>query len=302
MENNQEQQTENNQEQKTFLLIDAYNLIYRAFHGNQNKLTSPSGMPTNAIYTVSTMLLKIIKQHGKSTYMLAVFDGGGDNFRKEIDENYKANRKEMPEDLKVQFPYIKQIFKILGFPIYQAHDVEADDVIASLAVRASAVNILVNIISGDKDFRAIVGDNINVLDTMHDVIYNRQTVFDKMGVYPENVRDYLALIGDSSDNVPGIDKVGPGTAAKLLTTYGSIQGIIDNQDKLKGKVGENIKTAIADGSLEKYVKLVTMVTDCQVKLKVKDITKNPVDQVAWEEFCTELGMLSFIKNKSPKPN
>ena len=283
------------------VFIDAYNLIYRAFHGNQNKLTNEAGIPTNAIYTVSRMLLKLPKNFSNLTFAVAVFDGGG-NFRKDLDAEYKANRKEMPDDLKVQMPYIKRAFELLGWPVIQAENVEADDVVGTMALRASKKGYNTYIISGDKDFRQIVNDNLNVIDTMHDICYDKEMVKEKMGVYPENVAAWLALVGDDSDNVKGVDKVGKGTAPKLLEQYGNLQGIIDNKDSIKGKVGENIREAIANGQLLKSLELVTLKTDVEVEFTRKTITPKEINVQGWNDFCEELGMKSLkIFDKKPQP-
>ena len=285
------------------LLVDAYNLIYRAYHGNQNKLTNDQGIPTNAILTVSRMLLKLPKNFSNLTFAVAVFDGGGGtNFRKELDEDYKANRKDMPDDLKIQMPYIRRAFELLGWPIIQAPNVEADDVLGTMAVRAAKKGYNTYIISGDKDFRQIVSDNLHVIDTMHDICYDRETVKEKMGVYPENVPAWLALVGDDSDNVKGVDKVGKGTAPKLLEQYGSLQGIIDNQNEIKGKVGENLRTAIANGQLQKSLDLVTLKTDVEVEFTRNTITHKGINVEAWNLFCDSLNMKSLkVADKNPTP-
>lgn len=285
------------------VLVDAYNLIYRAFYGNQNKLTNDQGIPTNAIYTVSTMLRKLPKNFSNLTFAVAVFDGGGGtNFRKELDVEYKSNRKEMPEELKVQMPYIKRAFELLGWPIIQAPNVEADDILGTMALRAAKKGFNTYIVSGDKDFRQIVGDNLHVIDTMYDVCYDRETVKEKMGVYPENVAAWLSLVGDDSDNVLGVDKVGPGTAAKWLTKYESFQGIVDHQDEIKGVAGNNLRTAIANGQLHKSLELVLLKTDVEIEFTRKTITKKEVNIPEWNLFCEELGMKSLkIFEKKPMP-
>lgn len=285
------------------VLIDAYNLIYRAFYGNKNPLTNSQGIPTNAIFTVSKMLLKLPKSFSNLTFAAAVFDGGGGtNFRKELDEEYKANRKEMPEELKIQMPYIKRAFELLGWPIFQAPNVEADDVLGTLAVRASKKGYNTYIISGDKDFRQIVTDNLHVIDTKADICYDRETIKEKMGVYPENVVAWLALVGDDTDNVKGVDQIGDGTASKLLNKYTDIQGVIDHKDDIKGKVGENLREAIANGQLQKSIELVTLKTDVPVELTRKTITPKPINVSEWNAFCEELDMKSLkIFEKKPMP-
>lgn len=285
-------------EPQDVVFIDAYNLIYRAFHGNQAKMTNLEGLPTNAIYTVTNMLLKLKKQFTNLSYILAVFDGGG-NFRKEIDEAYKANRKEMPEELKAQMPYIKQLFEILGFPIMQAEEVEADDVIGTLAKRSASKGFNTYIISGDKDFRQIVTNNLHVIDTMHDICYNPEKVKEKMGVDPHNVVGWLALVGDNSDNVLGVDKIGPGKASKLLNEYGTIEGVIANKDEVKNKIGENLREAIANGQLEKSIQLVTLKTDLDIKITKKDVTMKERNEDAWLLFCDKMNFKSFAKGIKP---
>lgn len=285
-------------EDKQVVFIDSYNLIYRAFHGNQSNLTNSNGLPTNAIYTVSKMLMKLDKAFPNVTHCLSVFDGGG-NFREELDENYKANRKPMPEELKVQMPHIKRAFEILGWPTYQAENVEADDVIGSLAIRSAKAGFDTFIISGDKDFRQIVSPNIKIWDTMQDIIYDSEKVYEKMGVYPENVVSYLSLLGDSSDNVKGVSKVGKGTAAKLLTQYGSLDGIKNNLSNIPGKVGENLSLAFSDGTLDKNVELITLKLDLDIKISSKDVRKNSINYDLWNNFCEEMQFSSLSKGMKP---
>lgn len=285
-------------EEKEVVFIDAYNLIYRAYHGNQTNLTNSEGLPTNAIYTVSKMLQKLPSNFKNLVHGLAVFDGGA-NFREEISADYKANRKPMPDDLRVQLPYIKEVFDILGWSSFQAENVEADDVIGSLALRSSKSNFKTYIISGDKDFRQLVTDNLVVWDTMQNIIYDRAKVYEKMGIYPENVVSYLSLLGDSSDNVKGVDKVGKGTAAKLLNQYGDMLGIKDNLSNISGKVGENLTAAFNDGTIDKNISLISLKLDLDLKITAKDVRKSPVDNQRWEEFCLKMNFNSLLSK--PKP-
>ncbi len=284
---------------QSVVFLDAYNLIYRAFHGNQSNLTNANGLPTNAIFTTVKMLQKIPKNFNNLAYCVAVFDGGK-NFREELDENYKANRKPMPEELRAQMPYIKLAFDILGWPTIQAENVEADDVIGTLANRAAKAGFNTYIISGDKDFRQIVKDNLFVWDTMQDIVYDPETVKEKMGVEPKNVVPFLAMLGDTSDNVIGIDKVGKGTAAKLLNEYGSLEGIIENKDSIKGKVGENLREAISNGQLQKNIELITLKLDLDINYTSKQLRLKEVDGKRFYDFCMEMNFKSLIAN-SPKP-
>lgn len=285
--------------QKDVLFIDAYNLIYRAFHGNMAQMTNGEGMPTNAIFTVCRMLRALPKSYD-IRFALAVFDGGGGNFRHDIDSEYKATRKPMPEALKVQIPHIKRAFEVLGWPIMQAQGVEADDVIATLAKRAAAKDFNSYIISGDKDFLALVSDNLKVVNTMTKITYGRAEVIAKLGVTPEQVTDYLAITGDSVDNVIGIEKVGTKTAAKWLRAHSDIEGIIAVAEQITGVVGENLRAAIASGQLLKNRSLIALKTDVEVDVRVQDVRLKPVDDNAWEQFCIDMDFKSLLQKK-PSP-
>lgn len=281
------------------VFVDAYNLMYRAFHGGPEKLTNKDGMPTGGILTLCKMLKNLPTQFNSLTYTLAVFDGGGNNFRKEIDENYKANRKPMPDAMVPQFPYMKKAFELLGWPCMQAQDVEADDVIATLALRAAKKGLNSFIVSGDKDFRAIVSDNLHVIDTMHSVCYDPATVKEKMGVGPENVTGFLALLGDGTDNVNGVAKVGKGTAAKWLNQFGNVDNLIANMDSLTGVAGQNFRDAVTNGQFARDLSLINMKTDLDIHITVKDVKMKPIDVTAWNEFCEELDLRSLITKYKP---
>lgn len=282
------------EEQKDVVLVDIYNLIYRAYHGNMSNLKSPDGTPTAALFTVIKMLNKLPQQFSNIEFSLAVFDGGG-NFRKDLDSEYKANRKPMPDDLVIQMPYIKEVMGLMGWPLYQAQDVEADDVMATLAIRAAEKGYKVYIVSGDKDFRQIVGDNINVIDTMKDICYDREKVIEKMEIPPEKVRDYLALCGDGADNVRGIFKAGPKTVVKWLNQYGDIDGLIAHKDEIKGVVGDNLRTEIDNGNLLIWRQLVTVKKDVEVLLKRSELTMQPANIEGLEKFYKKMGFNSLMK-------
>lgn len=283
---------------KDVVFVDAYNLMYRAYHGNNADLRNSEGLPTNAIYTISTMLMGLRKKFDDIAYALAVFDGGG-NFRTDLDADYKANRKPMPDDLKAQAPYVKEVFEILGWPIYQAEGVEADDVIGTLALRAAKKGFNSYVVSGDKDFRQIVGENLHIVDTMNDILYTPEKVMEKMGVGPENVRAYLALVGDSSDNVAGVEKCGPKTAAKWLAEYGDLDGLIAAKDSISGKIGEYLRSAISSGQLAKSYDLVTLRTDLDVSLTAKQLKLRDRDETKWTEFCGRMGFRSLSARSAP---
>lgn len=276
------------------VLIDAYNSMYKNFHGTK-MLNAPDGTPTNAIFTTLRSLLAIQgRLKDQLRYGVAVFEGkGGSQFRKEIFPEYKAQRKEMPEELRVQIPYILELYDILGWKTIHPEQDEADDVIATLAARSGKV-MKTEIHSSDKDFYDMVEGNIVVVDSKAKIIYTREEVYNKLSVYPEQIVDYLTLLGDGVDNIKGIDKCGKTTAAKWLSEYGTLDNIIANADSIKGVVGNNLREAIADGRLELYRKLVQMKKDIPLSIKVTDVRKDPIDQVRFEEFCRKLGFTSFL--------
>ncbi len=284
------------------VLIDGFNLIYRAFHGSP-KFTSADGSPTGGIY-MTLKMLKSIRKKLDLDFGLVVMDSKKATFRDALDENYKANRKPMPDDLKLQMGSIQEGMGILGWPQITADGVEADDVIGSIASYAAQRGHEVFIVSSDKDFRQLVDDQIKIVDTMNDIIYDRQMVFDKMGIYPENVRAYLSLLGDSSDNVKGVDKVGEKTAVKLLTQYGSLEGVKENAAEIAGVVGVNIREAIANGNLDKSFELVTLKLDCMGTLGKKDFIVKDLDLDRYRDFCEKHNLQAFLKelNSQSKPS
>jgi len=294
--------TPENRSEQDVVFIDAYNLIYRAFYGNMSNLKNDDGVPTNAIFTFIKMIEKLPASFTNFKYSLVVFDGGS-NFRKDLDENYKAQRKEMPEDLKVQMPYIREALDILGWKVLETRDidVEADDAIGTLAKRAVKVGYKTYIVSGDKDFRQLINENLNIIDTMRDICYDREVLMEKMEITPENVIGYLALLGDSADNIEGVEKVGEKTAVKLLNEYGDIEGIRDNQDKIKGVVGENIRKAFESGKIDKNLMMVKIKDDVELNLKKKDITKVERDEERWIDFCKRMNFKSFLNQSQNKP-
>jgi DNA polymerase I len=280
-------------------LIDAYNIMYRAFHGNKADLKTQDGIPTNALHTMLRMIVSI-KKYNNYDFGVVVFDGKGGSFRDELIPDYKEGRSPMPDDLRAQIEPIKEGLKLLGWPMLVADGYEADDIIGTLATRASVKGNKVDIYSGDKDFRQLVDDNVHIIDTMYKTTYDRQTVFEKMKVYPEQVVDYLSLLGDSIDNVNGIAGVGKKTASDLITTYGSIEGMIANQSELKGKVGDNIRAAINDGSLELYKKLITLKLDVEMEMNKEMYTFSPAHDDDFDNFCVRYELASLIKNQELK--
>ena len=200
---------------------------------------------------------------------ICVFDAKGKNFRHELFESYKANRPPMPEELRSQIEPIFELVRLQGWPLLQVEGVEADDVLGTLAVQAVVVGWDVVIATGDKDLAQLVSDHIHLINTMTKTVLDREGVFEKYGVYPECVIDYLALMGDKVDNVPGINKCGPKTAAKWIAEYGCLDNLVANADQVKGKIGEYLREGIPFLDLAK--KLVTINTQAQLySLYVKD--------------------------------
>src|SRR3954469_19755452 len=220
---------------KRLLLVDAPSYFYRAFHAIR-ELRSPAGEPTNAIYGVVNMLRKL-KQDFPSDYIACVLDPKGKTFRDDIYPEYKATRQAMPEELAFQIPLIIDTIKALGWPVIVVDRVEADDVIGTLVVRADRDHGWDSVIStGDKDLTQLVNERITWVNAMAVPIEKLDPagVRAKFGVPPEKIVDYLALIGDAVDNVPGVDKVGPKTACKLIDQYGSLEGVIEHAGEIKG--------------------------------------------------------------------
>ena len=238
------------------VLIDGSSYLYRAFHALP-PLTNAAGEPTGALFGVVNMLRATLKQ--KPDYAAFVQDASGPTFRDDLYAEYKANRAPMPDDLRAQVEPMLEIVGALGFPILRESGVEADDVIGTLAQRALAAGIDVTISTGDKDFAQLVAPGIELVNTMTNSMLDDAGVFAKFGVRPDQIIDYLALMGDSVDNIPGVDKCGPKTAAKWLAEYGSLDGVIANADKVGGKIGENLRKALPQLPLS--YQLATIKTD-----------------------------------------
>ena len=249
------------------LLVDGSNYLFRAFHALP-PLTTSKGEPTGAIKGFNGML-RTVHDTVSPDCEICVFDAKGKNFRHELFESYKANRPPMPEELRSQIEPIFELVRLQGWPLLQVEGVEADDVLGTLAVQAVVVGWDVVIATGDKDLAQLVSDHIHLINTMTKTVLDREGVFEKYGVYPECVIDYLALMGDKVDNVPGINKCGPKTAAKWIAEYGCLDNLVANADQVKGKIGEYLREGIPFLDLAK--KLVTINTQAQLySLYVKD--------------------------------
>jgi DNA polymerase I len=233
---------------KTLLLVDGSSYLYRAFHAMPD-LRNAANEPTGAIHGVLNMLRRLHKDY-PADYCACVFDAKGKTFRDDIYPEYKATRAAMPDDLRPQIAPLHEAIAALGWPLIMIEGVEADDVIGALAKQAESEGIRTIISTGDKDIAQLVNDHITVVNTMRDAFRRTDDVLDiagvekKFGIPPSLIIDYLTLIGDKVDNVPGVEKVGPKTAVKWLQEYGTLDGIIENADNITGKVGENLRTAL----------------------------------------------------------
>ena len=222
-------------------------------------------------------MLRNLRKENPDSYYLSIFDAKGKNFRHDIYKNYKANRPPMPEDLREQLSPLKEICNAMGMPVIEIPKVEADDVIATLAVMGSQQGMPMVISSLDKDLMQLVEDPlVKMMNTMNNQIYDVAGVEEKFGVHPNQIVDYLAIVGDTSDNIPGVPKVGPKTAVKWLSEFKTIQGIIENADSLTGVVGQNFRDSIPD--LDRNIELVTLKKDVDLKVSLEDLLKAEENQ------------------------
>ena len=280
------------QDTKTLVLLDGSSYLYRAYFATaKSRLSSPSGQPTGAIFAIMNMIKKLRKEF-PSEFFLIVFDAKGKTFRHDMYDAYKANRPSMPDELRSQVEYVHQIIKAQGYPTLSIEGVEADDVIGTIAKQASEQGFAVTVSTGDKDLAQLVEPNIRLVDTMKDVIYDRQGVLEKFGVSPEQIIDYLTLIGDSSDNIPGVPKVGPKTAVKWLESYTSLDNIIKHQDDIGGKIGENLRASIEQLTLSKD--LVTIRLDLDIEKPINSFVMEKSDDETLQKLYLELGFTSWL--------
>ena len=274
--------TEKNQ--KELVLIDGSSYLFRAYHGLP-PLTH-NGEPTGAIFGVLNMLRKLITDE-QPDYIAVVFDAKGKTFRNDIYPEYKANRPPMPDDLRVQIEPLHQIIKAQGLPLVVIEGVEADDVIGTLSVEATRKGYSVLISTGDKDMAQLVNENVRLINTMNNQVLTEATVPEKFKVKPNQIIDYLALMGDVSDNIPGVPKVGPKTASKWLAQYGSMQGVMDKAEEIKGKVCENLRESL--GFLPMSYRLATIKLDCDTGFEIEDLVQGEADTGALAAYYQQFG-------------
>jgi len=262
------------------ILVDGSSYLYRAYHA-MPPLTNSDGESTGTIYGVINMLRKLIRDY-QPEHMAVVFDAKGKTFRNDLYAEYKATRPPMPDDLREQIAPIHEIVKAMGLPLLCIDNVEADDVIGTLAKQATAAGIETVISTGDKDMAQLVSEHVTLVNTMNNTKTDIAAVQEKFGLTPQQIVDYLALMGDKVDNIPGVDSVGPKTATKLLQQYGSLQGVIEHADEVKGKLGEKLRAAV--DALPLSYQLATIKMDVEL-----DFTPETLDmQAADNEKLAEL--------------
>ena len=280
---------------KKIFLIDGSSYLYRAFHA-MPPLTTSKGLPTGAVKGVTNMLRNLRKENPDS-YYLAIFDAKGKNFRHTIYPDYKANRPPMPMELREQLSPLKEICNAMGMPVIEVPGVEADDVIATLAIEGSNKGMSVVISSLDKDLMQLVKDPmVKMMNTMNKQIYNEAGVEKKFGVKPDQIIDYLALVGDSSDNIPGVSKVGPKTAAKWLNEFNNIEGIVKNAESFTGVVGNNLRDSIQD--LDRNIELVRLKKDVDIKVTLEELLNAEENTEELNKLFVSLEFNTWIQ--SPK--
>jgi len=283
-------------ENPPIILVDGSSYLYRAYHVPQlQRLTNAKGEMTGAVYGVINMLRKLREDY-QPEYMAVVFDAKGKTFRHEMFEDYKGTRPPMPDDLRNQIEPLHQLVKALGFKLISEPGVEADDVIGTLAQQASAQGRDMLVSTGDKDMAQLVSPHVTLINTMTNKLMDEAGVEEKFGVKPEQIIDYLALMGDTSDNIPGVPKVGPKTAAKWLVQYETLDGIVEHADEIKGKVGEHLRGALEQLPLSRD--LTTIRCDLELEESLEDLKIGESDKDTLEKIYTEMQFHKWLDELS----
>ncbi len=278
-------------ERRRLVLVDGFSFLYRAFHALP-PLTTAKGQPTGAIFGFLNMLRQIQRTR-KPDLIAVVMDAPGPTFRDELYAEYKATREAMPDDLRSQVEPLKQMIRALGLPLLCETGVEADDVIGTLALQAAAAGLDTLIATSDKDMAQLVSEHIHLFDGISNRELDPAGVVAKFGVPPERIIDYLALVGDTSDNIPGVRSVGPKTAAKWLGIYGSLDGIVARADEIKGKVGEKLRESLGQIPLSRQ--LATIHVEVPLKLKPDELVRSPPDVATLTRLAAELEIRSLLR-------
>jgi DNA polymerase-1 len=275
---------------KPIILVDGSSYLYRAFHA-MPAFTNSKSFPTGAVYGVVNMLKKLLTDYDPE-FIAVVFDAKGKTFRDDMYAQYKANRSQMPSDLARQIEHIHLAVRAMGLPLLMIEGVEADDVIGTLAKAAAKEKKNILISTGDKDLAQLVDEYITLVNTMTDTVLNQTTVIDKFGIPPELIVDYLALVGDTIDNIPGVPGVGPKTAVKWLQQYGSLEGVITHADEIKGKVGDNLRAGLASIPLAKQ--LATIKLDVELAAEMYDLSRKEKDLEALRNLYQEMEFKTWL--------
>ncbi len=280
----------NQETQKKLVLVDGSSYLFRAYHARGVNLSSPDGRPTHVIYLVLNMLNKLV-QDEQPDLIAVVFDAKGKTFRNDIYPEYKANRPPMPDDLREQIEPLHELIKARGLPLVCVGGVEADDIIGTMSREATEKGYRVLISTGDKDMAQLVNANVSLINTMNNHFMDEAGVVDKFQVRPDQIIDYLALMGDTSDNIPGVPKVGPKTAVKWIAEYGDMNSVIAHADEIKGKVGENLRDSL--GFLPMSYELATIKLDCDTGIEIDELQPMPADRSALADYYQEFGFLRW---------
>jgi DNA polymerase-1 len=281
-----------------FILVDGSSYLYRAFHALP-PLTNSKGDQTGAVYGVLNMLRKLIDSY-RPEYMAVVFDARGKTFRDELYAEYKAHRPPMPEELAAQVEPLLEVVRAMGLPLLQVPGVEADDVIGTLAAQASQAGWNTVISTGDKDLAQLVDPQVTLINTMNDSALDEQGVQDKFGVSPAQIIDFLALVGDSSDNIPGVPKVGPKTAAKWLGQYGTLDALVAHAGDIKGKIGDNLRAHL--DQLELSRALATIRCDLELEVQPEQLALQAPDTRALREWLERLEFRTWLQQLDSGPD
>lgn len=281
------------------ILIDGNSLLFKAFYATSytgNYMVNRNGIPTNGVYGFARMVEKIISTNPK--YVIVAFDYGKKTFRNELLDTYKATRKETPQELVPQFALAREYLTAHNITWYEVEGYEGDDIIGTLVDFGEKNNLKVSVYTGDKDANQLISPQTTIYRTVKGVteldIYNEQTLLDKYGLKPDQFRDFLGLMGDSSDNIPGIKGVGEKTALKLLHQYGTIEGLQEHQDEIKGKMGEKIRAGMEDALMSK--KLATILRDIPIDVDLEKATYQGYDYETLKSFYEKYDMNSLIKS------
>jgi DNA polymerase-1 len=279
------------------ILVDGSSYLYRAFHALP-ALSNSKGKPTGAVYGVVNMLRKLLHQY-QPQLIAVIFDAKGKTFRDDIYPEYKANRPPMPDELSGQIEPLHDIIRAMGIPLLMVEGVEADDVIGTLAAQAAEQGLDTLISTGDKDMAQLVNDHVTLVNTMTDTVMNPAGVMEKFGIKPDQIIDYLALVGDSVDNIPGVPKVGPKTAVKWLNEYGTMTNVMEHADEIKGKVGENLRNSL--DQLPLSYQLATIKCDVDLALTPKQLLRTDSDKDKLRGLFSEMEFKTWLSELLSNP-